>query len=189
MADSAPEFVGGDSDETLATRQDRASFVELTRRYLTPVYRYAIARLGRAADAEDATTEVFDRAWSRRAGFRPGGTYRAWLFAIAARVITEHYRRRAAQRDLADLTDALESPGFEGEAGALRNERLREARRLLDPLAPGPQEILRLRLFGGLTYGEVASVVGESEGRVKNVASEALRQLRAEYRGAVEPFG
>ncbi|HNR46900.1 MAG TPA: sigma factor, partial [Anaerolineaceae bacterium] len=50
------------SDLIERARHDPDAFAALYRRYLTPVYRYLLIRLGNPQDAEDITSKVFTEA-------------------------------------------------------------------------------------------------------------------------------
>ncbi len=50
-----------DSALVAAARADRRAFAPLYNRYVDPVYRYCLRRLGDRAAAEDATSQVFSK--------------------------------------------------------------------------------------------------------------------------------
>ncbi|MCA1736892.1 MAG: hypothetical protein LC739_12550 [Actinobacteria bacterium] len=75
-----------------------AEFDSLFQLHHDAVYRYCLRRL-RTLDAEDAAAEVFTVAWRRLKEARADNN-RAWLFAIAYRVIGNHYRSRRRRRGL-----------------------------------------------------------------------------------------
>ena len=59
------------------------------------VYAYVAYRIGSGADAEDVTSETFERALRYRGSFDPRrGDPAAWLIGIARRCITDAARRR-----------------------------------------------------------------------------------------------
>jgi RNA polymerase sigma-70 factor, ECF subfamily len=80
-------------DEVLvaAARLDPRAFDAVYDRYVGPVYRYCHVRLGRREAAEDATSAVFLKALAGLDGYRPGN-FPAWLFRIAANVVTDARR-------------------------------------------------------------------------------------------------
>ena len=88
-----------DLDLVAMARMDPAAFAPLYRRYVLPIYRYCYRRLGGHEAAEDATSQVFVKALAGLGGFTEG-SFRAWLFTIADRVVTDLYRRRRPSVDL-----------------------------------------------------------------------------------------
>jgi RNA polymerase sigma factor (sigma-70 family) len=169
-----------DQDAALArvARRDPAAFAALYRRYVTPIYRYLYSRVGEAAAAEDLTAQVFIEALEGLAGYREQGHFAAWLFTIARRRAADYYRRR---RPHLPLDEALDSPaGAESPlAGMVRREALQRLAALVARLDDDQQELLRLRFAGGLTYGQIGTVVGRSEAAVKMAVHRLLHRLEA----------
>ncbi len=78
------------------------------------VYAYAAYRLGDGADAEDVTSETFERALRYRQSFDPArGTPAAWLVGIARRCADDHLRGRGVEVPTDDeaLLDGAGDPG------------------------------------------------------------------------------
>jgi RNA polymerase sigma-70 factor (ECF subfamily) len=57
-------------------------------------------------------------------------------------------------------------------------DRASQLAKWIDQLAPGQQEVLRLRLDAGLSYREIAAATGRSVGSVSSQLHDAIRQLR-----------
>jgi RNA polymerase sigma-70 factor (ECF subfamily) len=169
---------GGDAALAKASRRDPAAFAALYRRYVTPIYRYLYSRVGEAAAAEDLTSQVFIEALEGLAGYREQGHFAAWLFTIARHRAADHYRRR---RPHLTLDEGMDSPaGAESPlVGLVREEALQRLAALVADLGEDQQELLRLRFAGGLTYGQIGSVVGRSEAAVKMAVHRLLRRLEA----------
>jgi len=62
------------------------------------LYRYAVARVGRREVAEDLVQEALLAALRSRERFEGRSAVRSWLIAILRWKITDHYRRRGADR-------------------------------------------------------------------------------------------
>src|SRR4051794_23590493 len=75
------------------------------------VYRYVAFRIGDGPDAEDVTSEVFERALRYRGSFDSSkGEIVEWLLGIARRAVADHHATRAGAPS--SLTDVeLEAPG------------------------------------------------------------------------------
>src|SRR5690242_13354406 len=75
---------------------DQQALADLYDSYMPRVYRYAMARLGNAADAEDLTEEVFLKMLGAIGDFRwKDVPFSSWLFRIAHNHIATHFRRSA----------------------------------------------------------------------------------------------
>lgn len=164
-------------DEALAAlaKSDPAAFAPLYRRYARPIYGYCHRRLGTRELAEDATSQVFERALAAIPKFR-GDAFRAWLFTIAHHVVVDHYRRLKPSDPLDQAFD-IESGEASPETSALHREDEQNVRRLLAQLTPDQREVVELRL-NGLSGVEIAEVLGKQPGAVRAVQFRAYQRLR-----------
>ena len=98
----------------IEARRDPAAFRVLYLRYLPRVYAYVAYRVGREADAEDLTADIFINVVEGLKGFedRGEGAFAAWLFRIAHNRVSQFYRQQGQPAvSLDDLPDiASESP-------------------------------------------------------------------------------
>ena len=156
--------------------------------YRDRVARFATGRLGDAEKAEDVTSETFEAVCRNLGSYRAGTDFEAWLFTIAHRRVADHFRRRYRGQEVA-LEEAV--PGGEGHAlpGAvpavagpeealLAAERRAEVAGAFRRLRPDQQEVLALRVLGGLSAAQVGEVLGKSEGAVRVAQHRALQSLR-----------
>ena len=168
------------SDARLARRAvtDPNAFGALYLRYADRVFRHCYRKLGTREAAEDATSLVFTKALSGIVQFDANrGTFAAWLFTIANRVLTDHYRaerRYLAVSDLPEPIDPAETP----EETALARERSGDLRRVLEQLAPREREVIELRL-AGLSSAEISDVLGCQKNSVAQAQYRAIGRLRA----------
>lgn len=143
------------------------------------IYRYAYARLGRVADAEDAAAEAFASALAALPRFRwQGKPFESWLFRIAGSKITDSLRRTAR--------DSRPIPAFRDEAGELDDPAQLvvgvERRRLLllavERLPRDQRDVVLLRFFADRSLVDVAQAMGRSVGAIKQLQLRALVRLR-----------
>jgi len=157
---------------------DHGALGELYDRFRDRVARFATGRLGDAERAEDVTSETFEGVLRGLAAYRPGTDFEAWLFTIAHRRVADHFRRRARRREV-ELDQARRAATAGGpEDAVLAAERRAEVAGAFRRLRPDQQEVLALRVLGGLTAAQVAKVVGKSEGAVRVAQHRALLDLR-----------
>ena len=182
----------GSSDEELLSRfveGDREALGELVRRYEQPMFAYLVRMLGDASAAEDAFQQVCLRLVRGAESFEPGRLVRPWLYTIATNVCRRQGARRSRQR-----TVPLDSPAGEEEPGLLDNlaaetaspaelvekrELAQLVREAVETLTEHQREAFVLCQYQGLTYGEIARVVGRPLGTVKSDMFYALRTLRS----------
>lgn len=132
-------------------------------------------------EAEEAVQEAFLRAIRHFEGFR-GGDGRAWILSIVRNTSFTQLRRRRAAGERVEFDETIHSPDDGGSppeadrARALATESLQQA---LDRLAIEFREVLVLRELEGLSYKEIAHVIGAPIGTVMSRLSRGRRQLLA----------
>lgn len=151
----------------------------LYRRSYPRLYAYARRRLPSGDAADDAVSETMVRALDRMPTFRwKGAGVDAWLYGILRNVVQESWRdaRRAQPRP------ALLDPPVPGPLDSIvRREQLDDVRVAFAGLAAEDQEVLELRVVGGLNAEEVGDVLGRRSGAVRMAQSRALGRLRSRY--------
>jgi RNA polymerase sigma-70 factor (ECF subfamily) len=160
--------VNGQVEDSILVRAaqngDVDAFEELVRRYQTSIYRVALRMLGSRADAQDAVQETFVRAWRALPRFRHDSAISTWLYRIVTRRALD---RIASRRSTGTLDEVEVEAGPDPAQAAEHQERLRAIRRAIAKLPPDQRAALVLREFEGLSYQEVAQVLGASVPAVK----------------------
>jgi RNA polymerase sigma-70 factor (ECF subfamily) len=159
-------------------KRDPEAFGRLYDTYFGKIYAYVYRKTGDRQAAEDLTADTFMKALANIKGYRyTGQPFAAWLYRIAANVVTDHYRSR---RVAAPLDDSLQVAGTEGnpEAVALHLDDQQAVARAIQTLSPDQQDVILLRFSGGLKLKEIAEVVGKTEGAVKALMFRALGGLK-----------
>jgi RNA polymerase sigma factor (sigma-70 family) len=176
---------------------DEGQFDELVGRTLRPLYAYVVTVLLDDAAAEDVTQRAFELAYARRRSFRPErGSAEAWLFGIARHVALDE--RRDQQRRPVPSSDAeswdcgapgagdCRAPGaWDCGAWDVELERVEQRDALLAALATldrSERELIALKMWGDLSYREIAALVGCSESNVGTRLSRAIAKLRENLR-------
>jgi RNA polymerase sigma-70 factor (ECF subfamily) len=145
--------------------------------YRDRVARFATGRLGDAEKAEDVTSETFEAVLRDLRFYRPGTDFEAWLFTIAHRRVTDVFRRRSRRREVA-LDETVQAAVGGPEEAVLAAERRAEVAGAFGRLRADQQEVLALRVLGGLSATQAGEVLGKSEGAVRIAQHRALRSLR-----------
>jgi RNA polymerase sigma-70 factor (ECF subfamily) len=132
------------------------------------------------SDAEDAAAEVFAVAW-RRLDDVPDHQDRAWLLAVAYRIVGNFYRSRARQRG---LIDRLQQFGRRSGEAPRTCDDVDTVMTALESLRPGDRELLCLVAWEGMTRAELASMLGIRENAVDQRLFRARKRLRLRLQGA-----
>ena len=153
------------------------TFAELYRSHVSRVYRYALARVGNVADAQDLTAQTFTAALRGFGQYRGDGSMAAWLTSIARNLAASSFRARRPSVPLDEAGDLAEA-GQSVEEIAGSRLRLEAVLAALDSLPPDHAEVVRLRFFSELSTAETAALLGKSEAAVKMTLHRALATLR-----------
>jgi RNA polymerase sigma-70 factor (ECF subfamily) len=168
--------------------QTRAEFESLIERYQGPLVRYAFRRLGNIQDAEDAVQEVFVRGYVQMQGGRRVSDALAYLYRMAANVCTDVLRRRKRARGWPQraTNEPIADGGRSVADEALKQESVQRIERLVARLPRRQAEVVRLRVWDGLRFEEIAQVLGCPVSTIKSRFQYALVKLRAVINSAKE---
>jgi RNA polymerase sigma factor (sigma-70 family) len=137
------------------------------------VYAYAAYRLGDGPDAEDATSDTFERALRYRASYdRSKGEPVAWVLGIARRCVDDLLESRPP---VSELEFDIEAPG-DLEPDTIRSLTVRRAVLTLDERS---RELVSLRYGADLTARQIAELLGERTNTIEVALHRALVRLRA----------
>jgi len=155
-----------------SAQRDPRRFGELYELHFERVYAYVARRLHDRDQAEDITSEVFQRALTNLAHFEWRGTpFAAWLMKIASNAIADRFKRSAQERQFYQLEDLAEPSADDVESSALLF-------RLVDQLPADQRRVIVARFAEQKNIREIAGELGRTEGAVKQLQFRALQKLR-----------
>ncbi len=163
----------------LARNGDSEAFGMLYDHYQRSVYRFLFYRTRSSTLAEDLTSETFFRALRNMQNFRwQGKDFGAWLMTIARNLATDHFKAGRTRLEMTTEDMGLHDDSTEGPEHAvlssLTNELLLKA---LTELPAEQKDCLIMRFLQGMSIAETASVLGRSEGAVKQLQLRGVRNL------------
>jgi RNA polymerase sigma-70 factor (ECF subfamily) len=175
-----------DDDEALMTRfcaGDARAFDTLFTRHAPAVRRYLVRVTGHAATADDLVQATFLSVVRARGRFLSGARFKPWLYALATNAARDAHRRGKAETLTDDgampdeaVDPQLSDPGLE-----------RQVRLALSKLPEAQREAIVLHRFEGLSFAEIAAIVGLTESAVKVRAHRGYETLRTVLKGVWEP--
>lgn len=177
----------GESESVLVSRVrqgDREGLEVLFLRYRFVAYRVAYRLLGNEADALDAVQDGFVNALTHVARFRAESSFKTWLLRVVSNAALDlgRSRRRRDQRaigspqwdDLGLIDDGSPQPDSALDRADLRLQ-LDQA---IAQLPESQRQTFVLHADGGLTYQEIAGVLGISIGTVMSRLFYARQRLK-----------
>lgn len=160
----------------MARRDPLNNAPELIRR----IYAYVAYRVGDGPDAEDLTSEVFERALRYRKSYDPArGEPLAWLIGIARRCIDDARARPRAESG--DRPDVISTEDLEGEA--LQRLTVSAAVEGLDERS---RDLIALRYGADLSARQIGEILGLKTNAVEVALHRTLARLRPELESTRE---
>jgi RNA polymerase sigma-70 factor (ECF subfamily) len=167
------------SDEQLMQQyaaDDMDAFEVLYARYRGPLYRYFRRQVADPATANDLYQGCWEKIISARHRYRPSAPFKAWAYRIAHNHLVDHYRRQrpGAPLDEAGFVDAGPGPDQALDAEH-RHDALHAA---ILALPPEQRDALLLKLEGGLSLAEIATMTDVGRETVKSRLRYATARLK-----------
>lgn len=161
------------SDEALMLefqRGSREAFAELFDRYHGPLFGFFRRRLANQERAEDLTQETFLAVIRATARYEPRSMVRTYLYGIALKLLAEERRRRAKDPPAPEVTPEPAT----GDA----YDTVLWVRQALEKLDATDREVLMLREYEQLSYGEIAQLLRVPVNTVRSRLFRARMALR-----------
>jgi RNA polymerase sigma factor (sigma-70 family) len=156
---------------------DSAAFEQLFRRYTPLLRRVLSSGLPFATDADDLVQQTFLQVHRARHDFNHTLRLRPWIFTIALNIRRESFRSWK-RRPTTPFDETAGNVPVRGNP----EDHTDAARVLLGPLGRLPsdqREVIALHWFAGMTFPEIATVVGATTGAVKLRAHRGYVKLRS----------
>jgi RNA polymerase sigma factor (sigma-70 family) len=153
----------------------------LVRRYANPLLTFIRRMVGDQHRSEELFQEIFLAVWVKRRQYQFPRPFKAWLYAIAVNKCRASFRGRdlpnffANERELRD-PPATADPSPVEKMVAIETAALVAS--AVELLPPQQRTVVVLRVWDGLSYAEIAEIVGRSEGTVRSNMHHGLTAMR-----------
>lgn len=168
----------------LASAGNSEAFSYLYEQNVKRIFNYIYYRIGSEADAEDLTARVFHRAFAHINKYEDKGIpFSAWLYRIAHNLTANWYRDNQRRREVS-LEDHIEIP-HQSELPERAIEQDQEKELLLNAIRRLPadrQQLILLKFLEDLSNGQIAVIMGRTEGAIKSLYHRSLISLRKELK-------
>ncbi|HSJ15230.1 MAG TPA: RNA polymerase sigma factor [Longimicrobiales bacterium] len=161
-------------DAARAAAGDAAAFERIYRRHCARIHSLARRMIG-AADADEATQDVFVRTWQKLGLFRGDALFGTWLYRLAINVLlgrrgaAAKYQERNAGGDPTVLPLATRPDRIDLRV---------DFEQAVELLPPGARQVFVLHDVEGYTHEEIAELMGVSAGTSKSQLHRARMTLR-----------
>jgi RNA polymerase sigma-70 factor (ECF subfamily) len=175
-----------------AQRGDQGAFRQLVERYQRRVYQLALGMMKDADEAMDISQETFVRVHRYLPSFKGDSSFFTWTYRIAMNLCLDAQRRRGrgeridvSEGDEAEIEAAMDPPSaaLAGPQSAALNSELKDKiEDALAALSENHRAILLLREVDGLSYEELAKVLGIRKGTVMSRLFHARLKMQKKLR-------
>ena len=158
---------------------DHNAMVALMDRHRDSLMGFLVNRVGR--DAEDLYQETWSRVSTKLHTYEEQGSFRSWLLQVARRLVIDHHRRSrvristVAHNHQNDGLLSIEPPDQHIQAAQMADV----FQKTVDAMDPVIAEVVRYRLFDGLTFKEIALRQGVPLNTALGRMHRGLKQIRA----------
>lgn len=170
-------------EEIQAAKNDPRKFEVLYNRYHEQIFRYVYSRVDNKHLASDITSQAFYKALLNIENYSfKGVPFASWLYRIAFNEMNMFFRNNAKERTVNIDDHGIESffSELEDEEG---NEREKEI--LANALSELPEDqlnLIEMRFFEGMSFKEVADIVGITENNAKVKVYRILDKLKKSFK-------
>lgn len=174
-----------------AQKGDRLAHKELVEKYQKRVYSVVFGMLHNREDALEVTQEAFVKAFGRLKDFKGKSGFYTWIYRIAVNLAID-FRRREWKRSerTTEYDDTREDPGVEEEAykggvapnperASLNTELGQAISDALDKLPEEQKAVFTMREIEGMSYQEMAEVMGCSIGTIMSRLHYARKKMQS----------
>jgi RNA polymerase sigma-70 factor, ECF subfamily len=176
----------------LEVRDDNAAaFEELVARYQGRLVTVLRHQVGNREQAEDLAQEVFLRIYRARKSYVPGAKFATWLFTIANNAAANSLRDQSRRHEVTlpsrdsgplgarPLDRMLQASSGQMPARQLDKAEMRDVVRMsLEALGERQRMAVLLSKFEGMSYAEIAAVMGTTPQALKSLLTRARENLR-----------
>jgi RNA polymerase sigma-70 factor, ECF subfamily len=160
---------------------DRDALEELYLMHFDRIYSYLQMTVGNRHDAEDLTNQTFVKMLESIESFEWRKVpISAWLFRIAHNLAMDHFRANRRWQPEEQPPEPEDSAALSAEDEALHSIGRQSMLEMIEGLSEDQQQVLTLKFVFNFPNGEVATILGKTEGAVKSLQHRALASLQRE---------
>jgi RNA polymerase sigma-70 factor (ECF subfamily) len=162
------------ADAALAARGDTDAFERLYRRHAARIHSLSRRLIG-DEEADDATQDVFVRAWRKLGQFRGESAFGTWLYRLAVNVILGRRQAAGMYRQRFGAGNPLE---FERTTPRPTHELRMDVEEAIQQLPRGAREVFVLHDVEGYTHEEIGELLEVTPGTSKSQLHRARMTMR-----------
>ena len=156
---------------------DSRAATQIVTRHADALARFAVSS-GERVEIEELVQDTFVRAFSSIDSFRGDSSLRTWLFTIERRLMLDRRRAERRQKATVPVDDGDAVTEYDALDALVAEEAESKVRRAVDALSPMQREVFTLRVEQGMSYRDIAEIVGSTEGAARVHYHNAMRAVK-----------
>jgi RNA polymerase sigma-70 factor, ECF subfamily len=156
---------------------DQRAAAEIVQRHAQALARFA-ASAGEREEIDELVQDTFVRAFNSLDSFREESSLRTWLFTILRRLVLDRKRAEKRRGNTVELEEGHAVQAYDALDGLVADETALRVRQAIERLSPLQKEVFILRVTEGMAYGEIAKLVGSTEGACRVHYHNAMRSVK-----------
>lgn len=145
------------------------------------IFFLSIKMLKNYEDAEDATQEIFMKAYQNIDKFKQKSKLFTWLYRIALNHIYNFSNKKRNVKNLNEKNQNFYIRTNETPEKVLYEKELyNKLNEIIDELSPKQKEVFLLRYYNGLKFNEIAKILKKSLGTIKSNYFFAMQKIKKE---------
>ena len=172
----------------LAKKGDGRAFEQIVLQTERAVYNLALSIVKKEEDAEDVTQETYLRLWRAASELKLEGSLKLYILRTARNLALDLIRKNSKRDEIDtvildaegefEIDIADDSPDSRPDESYLRKVEKEVVRQSIEELPSAAREMIVLCDIEGLSYAEIAEMLGLAEGTLKSKLFRARERLR-----------
>jgi len=130
------------------------------------------------SEVEEVVQDTFVRAFQSLGSFRGDSSLRTWLFTIERRLVLDRRRAERRRRDRNEVQESDAATEVTALDGMVADETEGRVVAAVERLSAMQKQVFSLRVTEGMSYKEIAAVVGTTEGAARVHYHNAVRSIK-----------
>jgi RNA polymerase sigma-70 factor, ECF subfamily len=166
-----------------AAKSNKSYFDNLYKYFIDDVYRFSYSLLNNQHDAEDISSQTFIEFYKKLDSFEwQNVSVKYWLFRTAKNLCFKKFKiPQTTEIDENIHTDPNYEVSFVDEI--MNKDLLEKVKEEIQTLTPVEQEIINLRIWEGLSFGEIAQVLEIKEDTSKKKFYRSIEKVKKQLEG------
>ena len=166
-------------------RRDSSAFKQIYEMYKDKVFSLSYYMTGDKEAAKDITQQIFMRVFTSILTFQHKASFSSWLFRLGVNVCRDYQRSKRRMKIFsADITNSVVAyePTPTVEESLCKEHALKMVQKVVMKLSPKLRSVVILKYIQGLSYSQIAELLGCSIGTVSSRLNRSHKILAEELK-------